>query len=734
MTKFSARRSRTIAALGKFGQRRTVLIAGLCTLLIGVSLVAVSKFPGRLSRSQPHQANLSSAAISSLLSLPANQRAAALATLAQQGNELERKQARYLLAMDLIQQRQGEKAIPWLAGLEQNYPVLAADIIAKRAQAYTLAGNQAQAQATWQELLQRYPEQPEATEALYALGKSQPKYWDQAIARFPAHPRTVEIVQTRLKQNPHQPKLLLLLAKHALYLPQITTVLDQLTTHYKDQLQPEDWQAIAFGYWEKQEYRKAGAAYTHAPQIPLNGYRAGRGLQLAGQEQAALNAYQQMVAQFPKAKETPTALIKMASLTDQPKLALEYLELAIQISPLVSLPEVTGEALLAKAELLNRLNNPQAAANARQQLLTTYSSSDAAAELRWSQAEKRAAAQDFAGAKQLAWQIANQNPDSEQAPEATFWAGKWASRLGLKAEVDKAFKQIWADYPGSYYAWRAAALSGWPVGDFTTVRYLNPQVNSSPQRLTLPAGSAALKALYQLGQDREAWQRWQWEFQDRMQPTMAEQLTDGLMRLGVGDNLDGIFMIDNLKARSHEQPEYRDLYQAWQQQPGYRQALYPLPFIGTMTSWSQQRGLNPLLTMALVRQESRFEPTIRSITGAVGLMQVMPETGKWIAQQIQLRHFVLDHPNDNVNLGTWYLDYTHRTYNDNSMLAIASYNAGPGNVADWVEKNGLGDPDEFVEAIPFPETKDYVKAVLENYWNYLQLYNPETSRLLQQQF
>jgi soluble lytic murein transglycosylase len=81
-------------------------------------------------------------------------------------------------------------------------------------------------------------------------------------------------------------------------------------------------------------------------------------------------------------------------------------------------------------------------------------------------------------------------------------------------------------------------------------------------------------------------------------------------------------------------------------------------------------------------------------------------------------------------MGTWYLDYTHQEYGDNSMLAIASYNAGPGSVADWLDRFGLADPDDFVANIPFDETRGYVEAVFENYWNYLRLYNPEMGEIM----
>jgi soluble lytic murein transglycosylase len=107
------------------------------------------------------------------------------------------------------------------------------------------------------------------------------------------------------------------------------------------------------------------------------------------------------------------------------------------------------------------------------------------------------------------------------------------------------------------------------------------------------------------------------------------------------------------------------------------------------------------------------------------LMQVMPETAEFIAGKIGAKTYNLENPEDSIKMGTWYLDHTHDEYNGNSMLAVASYNAGPGAVSGWVSDSKTRDADEFVEAIPYEETQGYVKSVLGNYWNYLRLYNPE---------
>jgi soluble lytic murein transglycosylase len=249
------------------------------------------------------------------------------------------------------------------------------------------------------------------------------------------------------------------------------------------------------------------------------------------------------------------------------------------------------------------------------------------------------------------------------------------------------------------------------------------------QREPLPAGSETLQELYLLGQDQDAWALWQVEFANPQTPTVEEQFTDGVLRVGVGDNLDGIYMISSLSWR--EDPQELATYQQLQQHPAYGQTLYPFPYADSITQWSAKRGLNPLLVTALIRQESRFEPQIRSVVGAVGLMQVMPDTAEWIKEKTNLAAYNLDHPDDNIQLGTWYLDYTHAEYDNHSLFAVASYNAGPGNVADWIARKNYTDEDDFADKIPFPETKGYIRSVFGGYWNYLRLYNPEIARRIE---
>ena len=170
-----------------------------------------------------------------------------------------------------------------------------------------------------------------------------------------------------------------------------------------------------------------------------------------------------------------------------------------------------------------------------------------------------------------------------------------------------------------------------------------------------PAGSATFQELYHLGQDGDAWRLFQAETAQQDDLTVEEQFTEALLKLNRGHNLAGINQIWGLKEQ--KTPTGQQQWQQLRQTSEYWHSLFPFPFYDLIVNWSQERQLNPLLVTSLIRQESRFEPEIRSPVGATGLMQVMPATGRWIAEKINLKDYSLTNPENNINLGTWYLDH-----------------------------------------------------------------------------
>ena len=160
----------------------------------------------------------------------------------------------------------------------------------------------------------------------------------------------------------------------------------------------------------------------------------------------------------------------------------------------------------------------------------------------------------------------------------------------------------------------------------------------------------------------------------------------------------------------------------------YWEALFPKPYWPDLKRYSSANGLDPFLVASLIRQESEFNPNAISRANALGLMQLLPSVGKTLARAEKVRHYntqALFTPELNLQLGTRYFKEMVDQYNGHLEYALAAYNAGSDRVDAWLADGKYRDEAEFVESIPFTETREYVQAILRNRTLYQRLYrNP----------
>jgi len=153
---------------------------------------------------------------------------------------------------------------------------------------------------------------------------------------------------------------------------------------------------------------------------------------------------------------------------------------------------------------------------------------------------------------------------------------------------------------------------------------------------------------------------------------------------------------------------------------------YPQGYWDSIVSYSRKYGQDPYFVAAIIRAESQFHAEALSPAGARGVMQVMPATGAWVAQMIRVPGFDPNKLFDSdtaINIGTWYIGHLMKRFKGDALFTAAAYNAGPEAVSAWINKNGHGtERDEFVESIPFSETRGYVKKVMRNYAEYKRIY------------
>lgn len=167
----------------------------------------------------------------------------------------------------------------------------------------------------------------------------------------------------------------------------------------------------------------------------------------------------------------------------------------------------------------------------------------------------------------------------------------------------------------------------------------------------------------------------------------------------------------------------------WSYVEKWERLIYPLEYRQEIATAAEKHSIDPYLICAIIYVESKFNPFSESQVGAVGLMQIMPDTGNWIAKK-QGRNFEtksLYDPQTNIEMGCWYFNYLRSKYG-NEKLALAAYNSGDKNVDRWLRTSNYGTVDKMVLNIPYEETRNFIQRVEEARQKYGELYAGEFTK------
>ncbi|MEJ2185716.1 MAG: transglycosylase SLT domain-containing protein [Gemmatimonadota bacterium] len=306
----------------------------------------------------------------------------------------------------------------------------------------------------------------------------------------------------------------------------------------------------------------------------------------------------------------------------------------------------------------------------------------------------------------------SQFPDGRRIDQATYWAGRAYEMLGDTAHAKQRFRQVARHDPVGYYGLAAAARLG---DTYPTELGAGPEPDT-----TLQAALARPLERMDLLSDAGEQDAVDWEIQQ-----VARRL----------DSNDAALydLAEALDARGYTTAginigwKLRDHTSAWNER--LLRIVYPFPYRDIVLAEADERGLDPFLVAGLIRRESGFSAAAMSPAGAMGLMQIMPRTGRVLARAAGIRHFgtaMLDLPEINLHLGMAFLaDLIHR-YDDKVPAVLAAYNAGPTRLKNWRQLPEFRDMELFTERIPFRETRDYVRYVQENARIYAMLYGTAT--------
>jgi soluble lytic murein transglycosylase len=301
------------------------------------------------------------------------------------------------------------------------------------------------------------------------------------------------------------------------------------------------------------------------------------------------------------------------------------------------------------------------------------------------------------------------HPTGRAYQQATYWTAQALGRLGRTEEKRRRLNEVRNIDPFSYYGGLAAEELGESIAD----RRLEPSPPHNERYDTqVRRALARVDLLRQIGWDDAA------NFEMERVRRHFAQFDGALYALAELLNERGFTSAGVTLGRDIHRREG-----AWNLR--LLRIVYPMPFRNIILAEARERNVDPFLVAALIRQESMFNPAARSPAGALGLMQVMPQTGTALARKLGIARFnpaMLSQPELNVAFGTAYLAEQLRTYGHRTDAVLAAYNAGPGRVRRWQQFPEWREGALFAERIPFDETRDYVRIVQNNRRIYAAIY------------
>lgn len=319
-------------------------------------------------------------------------------------------------------------------------------------------------------------------------------------------------------------------------------------------------------------------------------------------------------------------------------------------------------------------------------------------------------------------------PASDRAGAALYYLGKIEEEKGNSAAAQVYFQELRSRFPNYFYSTLVASRTQPAAGETADAAAARSFLASIPWPERPRSADFAA--------DAEA----QWRIQ-RARVLAAEDLgtwAEIELRFGVRNGASRYALALELATIASRRgawgaairhirgsvPDY--LWLPRQAAPRrFWELAFPFPYRSSIEHHARKHGLDPLLVAALIRQESEFDPDAVSSTGAIGLMQVMPATGRQLGRTLKLgpvtRHS-LHRPATNLAIGTYYLARLLERHQGKTEAALAAYNAGPTRVPIWLGWTDFQEPAEFVETIPLTQTRDYVQIILRNLEIYRWLY------------
>lgn len=428
--------------------------------------------------------------------------------------------------------------------------------------------------------------------------------------------------------------------------------------------------------------------------------KIGQTLLKARRYQEAEQTLAELVAREPKRETQAEAARLLARALEKRGHDEEAFAAYTRVAELYPDSDEADYSLLDAAFLRKFQRKPAEAAAILTKMLETYPSTRLKQRATWELGWNSYLAGNYRAAAEQFGKLAGNDDYRERA---LYWLGRSLAASGDVPGAKESHATLAKEFPHGFYTLQLPRETG-NTGEASLPKFTGDPLTNLPR----PEGYDRVKALIALGMTEDALR----ELSAAKKKNGKGKNTPALARLyldaGNYNGAMGLFTTGLKKTGPEEKTSWA--------------ILYPRAFADVMDRHAADAGVSPSLAYAIMRSESSFNPGATSPVGARGLMQLMPDTAAKMVKEREFKAESLYDPDLNIRLGTKHLKDLLLQYNGNLVAVIASYNAGGSNVNRWLKTYAGLATDEFIESIPFGETRDYVKKVLATAELYRKLY------------
>ena len=318
---------------------------------------------------------------------------------------------------------------------------------------------------------------------------------------------------------------------------------------------------------------------------------------------------------------------------------------------------------------------------------------------------------EYKTAEEIAQKHIKSYNKAKSAPKILYWLAKTELKLNKTQEAHSYFNRLASKYPDNYYGLRSQYIIDKRNDFFVTSTQNKIPIEKEQIAFPIAASQIDIKDLKLINTVFDLGDKQIWLEADFKNNSIAESWFE----LKKGNKSKSIVLARDAIDEMEIKPPFSS--------PSY-QLAYPRYYVEEINLAGKKLGLDPYIILALIREESYFNESAKSKTNASGLMQIMPETANYMISKLSVNVndlTDLENPRMNMYLGCNYLKYLKDRFNDDLMV-IAAYNGGEGSVNKWSRIYNTSDYDEFIEDIPFEETRHYIKKVFRSYHLYKIIY------------